>query len=349
MHDPPISYNSLRQQEIMLIEYLKEIRSQQRSSNYLLTYNPAIHHEILQTVASVRSNDKCLQVFNTILYFHNRYRDIYPTEQFIADRVGCSRRTVIRALSKLREWGWLWTDARFNDSLIFYINPFFTVEKVRIYLRGVFNAFNYLMLAQLFIPINAAGAISKESVTLLYSSEVIIIEKTIRDPYKRHHITSYLKDTLKKGSIMPNRLVVSEVMKVMELSESQLLVLDQYNDSQIKRALERTVKKQPDRAEPYFMSVLKSVQQEDVKKGNVNVKVESSVQDQIAIRKALNDRYTLAEIEHCEKILALFDRICNEDPVEANLIALGKPSKRWSLSWGTPASFETRLKKHRGE
>ncbi len=321
----------------------------QENLKQILGACPVFLDQILQFARSKAITKTFKKIFNFFLLLHNRYRSIYPGHEYIAKKVGCDERTVRRALSYFEAIGWIWWDQRYMDSNVYQIHPAFTVDKYRIYLKQIFSACSYFMLAQLYIPINAAGAVSDQNVRLLYSSEVIIIEKTIRDPYKRHHITHYLKNTLKKGSIMPNRLVVSEVMKVMDLSESQLLVLDQYNDSQIKRALERTVKKQPNTPEPYFMSVLKSVQQEDVKKGNVKMKVESSIQDQVEIRKALNDRYTLADIEHCEKILALFDRICNEDPVEANLIALGKPSKRWSLSWGTPASFELRLKKLKGE
>lgn len=154
---------------------------------------------------------------------------------------------------------------------------------------------------------------------------------------------------LKKGTSMTQRRVVSVVLAKISLTESQLLVLDQYTDKQIEQAMASLAKKNPEYPAQYLLASLRSIHEKDTSQGKAQVKQAETIQDQIAIRKALNDRYTLAEIEHCEKILALFDRICNEDPVEANLIALGKPSKRWSLSWGTPASFEERLKKHKGE
>lgn len=150
---------------------------------------------------------------------------------------------------------------------------------------------------------------------------------------------------LKKGMMMSNRPIVDRVLSMIpEISESDLFKLDAYDENQIERALKRVERRNPEAPAPYLFGVLRGIHEDDQKSGRGRATETRKVVSQAA----LNDRYTADQIEHCEKILALFVKIAAEDPEEADKIEQGKPSTRWSGSWGTPESFERRLKKLKG-
>lgn len=67
-----------------------------------------------QTIESFRNNYLTLsknqkKIWNYLHWFCKRKRVVKPSHDHIAKKIGCCRRTVIRAVEKFVEWGWLGT------------------------------------------------------------------------------------------------------------------------------------------------------------------------------------------------------------------------------------------------
>lgn len=149
------------------------------------------------------------------------------------------------------------------------------------------------------------------------------------------------------------RMIIAKVVDMVPLADEQLAALDDYSDAAIQHALNR-LKSSKSVTNPaaYFMYILREdAGLEHLKPTGKWSSTSSSARTDSLKREArgeLNDRYKAAEIEHCEKILALFDKLYVENPSEAERISNGLPSEKWSGSWGRPKSFELRLQKLKG-
>ena len=152
------------------------------------------------------------------------------------------------------------------------------------------------------------------------------------------------------------RVSITKVAALVPLSDEQLATLDDYTDDVVNRSLKKFKEaRNVEKPAAYFMGIVRNVAglehlqpnstRSSTSSSEEKTKTPQMVQQAVA---SLSDRYTQAEIEHCEKILGLFDRISIEDPVEAQKILNRQPSDRWSLSWGLPDSFERRLRKLKG-
>lgn len=164
-------------------EYNKLPKSQE-SLKQILGASPVFLEQILQVARSRAITKTYKKIFNLLLSLHSRYQNIYPSEPWIANQVGCTERTVRRAITFFKSVGWIWWDRRWMDSNLYQIHPAFTVQNYRDALKKYFTACSFFMMIQLFVSVNAAGAVSDTNVRSFFSKN-IREEKTKNRPRKR--------------------------------------------------------------------------------------------------------------------------------------------------------------------
>lgn len=88
-------------------------------------------------------------VFNCLVGFANNHQHIFPSIETLAEKSGCSPRTVSNAIRKFKDLGIIETYSRYNNSSIRRLNRFFFDPDVRKQLRGFFYAFRYAFIVSL--------------------------------------------------------------------------------------------------------------------------------------------------------------------------------------------------------
>lgn len=240
---------------------------------------------ILLAESEMRDNTHRRAVFNVLMLMHNRFKNVYLRQELIAQRAHCSVKAVQRALKFFRSIGWLWTQQRYDSSLIYYFNPIFNDQHMRDRLKYIYSAFNYFLLANLFVSITATGAVLQESVSLLLFKDSSLYKKRVSTDWKSYHNQSLIHDNLYKlrGNPSPSelnaltkqeldvifsttvikkrkepnmRMIIHEAQSLVALTATDIEQLDILPDTAIAKAIKRVKEKgEEGNKSAYFMSI----------------------------------------------------------------------------------------------
>lgn len=67
---------------------------------------------------------KTKQIFKCLWRFSNKYKTVFPSHELIAQEVGCSIRTVVRALKLFADRGWIGSKRRCYRSNVYFMSEF---------------------------------------------------------------------------------------------------------------------------------------------------------------------------------------------------------------------------------
>lgn len=144
------------------------------ANNGVYVYKNEIYDHLNRNLTQSDKN-----IFNHIIARCNTYKRVFPSHQTIANHVGVSSITVWRTFKKLRNFGYVSTYYRTQDSCLYRISPIFYDPVIRWKLKDLFPALKYVhkvLLTCLFVfghirPDNnkLPSEIAKENITAMYS------------------------------------------------------------------------------------------------------------------------------------------------------------------------------------
>lgn len=272
-------------------------------------------------------NQESIAINKVFSFLHNAsrlYPIVYYAQSTIAAALDISERHVRRAIDKLRLFGIIRTIQRFNQSLIYKVNPYYDWKFISI----------VLLMAQ---PNVLDGQMDKN--VRLYK---ILREKDINPGINRFNGS---ESTNRKREYM-DRVLVRKVMQRFELSKSQIDELEQFTDSHIQYGLDE-LEKRPDVLRPaaYFFATVRNAIRNGVRVGEKHtgtiqkpfVSTKPTTQP-AAVKKidkqAVEDRWAADNKRQRERKLARF----NSYPPDRQQALRADYTKDpdWPISWGDP-------------
>lgn len=133
----------------------------------------------IQSLKTNRQSEITNYIVNQALYYNNNF---YESEITMAKKLGCSRRSVIRAVKLAYDLGIIRLRHRFNDSNIYGVNPALRRPEIVDTLAGVLPALRGLLCLSMLIPLTVlckpstrpplldSGSLDKEEVYIFNSS-----------------------------------------------------------------------------------------------------------------------------------------------------------------------------------
>jgi len=213
-----------------------------------------------------------IKVLNCLFYFRAKYEIIHVSHSKIAEIIDCDRRTVIRAMHKLRKLGLISTMYRHRDTCLYkissFILDFYRLNLLKKIFSNVEN--NIIKLSLYFLPLFfLTSSITSVNVTQLKKVNYINNNNLdyVSNVQKNQLGGSVLNKNLKENKTTYKNLgnVIESELGLWENSENKLQVankfriLSRYNmDDIIKRISERLELNfdQEDRLKKFSKSVL---------------------------------------------------------------------------------------------
>ncbi len=333
-------------QKVRMKIYNKHTQSQEIKTQYNTNYAD----RLFQTVH--KNLSKSAQRLLLELYGYRTMPIINPSQERLAQQSGYCKRQIRRAEKELeaqsiisikRPHGW-------NRRLVYSFKVSLSI--LGVVLRPIISA---LFLSTQLLLCDAIAP--KKNVPLLRDKELLrIIIKTIKsketygskrgDASLSDGITQIIKTIPKKGMMMSNRRVVSNVLKYIDLNESQLLLLDQYSDAQIESAMHSFFKKgKVDMPDLYLLKALRNMA--DKQKSNKSsaqvapARKGAPQQSDIVVareaREAIQMRVSMAQQKQLEHKMSVWKSFTEQEKIDLYKDYTCNP--KWSISWRSPETF----------
>lgn len=196
------------------------------------------------------------RVADVLLGAAQQHSQVFLMVPTIAHQANLSERQTRKAINHLRDNGFMKTKQRWNKSLLFFLNPILFHKKVMNQIRSLFAAFNSFIKPNFYGLKEKCRLIRYEVFKSSYKPLLLTLLSLSSSPHKL--VTP--DQVPKKGRMMTQRKIVSEVLKYIDLKDNELFQLDEYSDKQIETALFSFKKKGfVERPGAYLMGALRNM------------------------------------------------------------------------------------------
>ncbi len=115
--------------------------------------------EIVEQISQLTYTQR--QVFDVICWFARRMKNVVPSQEYIANKVGIKRETVNRTIALLKKIGLLTTTSRLWRSSVYHVNPLIWVDKIRWKFAKYFPSIGFFSVVTLCINTVLLGTNSR--------------------------------------------------------------------------------------------------------------------------------------------------------------------------------------------